>query len=505
MNKSECSLGPWREMLHLQLNSETILAIRREHYRRDFHDFRQKLAKMRKATFKDGWWQRELSVVLTSFLADFYAGKRPKLMIKSPPQHGKSQIVIDFLCWVIGKDPRLKTIFASYSEELGKRANSEIQKMMLHPEWNDIFPETVMGADEEKRKVSKWRAKRNSSLIQFEHFGGEFRNVTTGGPVTGMSLDLGVIDDVLKGRADANSENIRNSKWEWFKNDFFTRFSDSAGMLIIGTNWHVDDPMQRMITAFPDLKIVDYPAIATKDEKHRNKGEALFPEHKSLEFLLERKNIMEEHEWMSLYQQTPTLAGGNKFKSRMLNFCQMPDEFDYTFTISDSSYKEKDTADYSVCGHFGVRDGQLYLNDIWREQIDAADIEVPLAAFIMKHKDYSYRKTLIEPKGHGIYLNQKFTKLGLGVPDEEEVKKFFKDRRLNKVERANNAIPHLSDKQLHININLAQEIKDDIMAEVLQFPSGKHDDIVDVIVDGIKEAFSSEITIWDSLGRELNG
>lgn len=489
----------------LKLNSDTILAIRRELYKRDFHEFRKKLAKMRNLEFKEGWWQRLLSDELMAFYEDFMAGKRPKLMIKSPPQHGKSQIVIDFLLWVIGRNPRLKTIFASYAEDLGKRANSEIQKMMLHPEWNNIFPEAQMGQDEEKRKVHKWRAKRNSSLIQFENFGGEFRNVTTGGPVTGLSLDIGVIDDVLKGRAEANSDSVRKSKWEWFVNDFFTRFSDMAAMLIIGTNWHVDDPMQRMIEKFPDMKVIDFPAIAIKDEEHRKAGDALFPEHKSLEFLLERKSLMESAEWESLYQQNPIISGGNKFKERMFDFIEMPEDFDYTFTVTDSSYVEKDSADYSVSGHFGVKDNEIYLNDLWREQIDAADIEVPLTSFIKKHESYSYRKTLIEPKGHGIYLNQKFKKLGLGIPDDETVKLFFKDRRMGKVERANNAIPHLSDKKLHININLAEDIKDAIKTELLTFPSGKNDDIVDVIVDAIKEAYSSEVTIWDILNKEEHG
>lgn len=493
-------------MSHLNLNSDTILAIRRELYRRDFHDFRKKLAKMRKVQFKEGWWQKQLSVELMKFYQEFLDVKRPKLMIKSPPQHGKSQIVIDFLLWVIGKNPRLKSIFASYSDDLGKRANSEIQKIMLHPEWQDIFPEAQMGADEEKGRVRRWKAKRNSSLIQFEHFGGEFRNVTTGGPVTGLSLDLGVIDDVLKGRGDANSESTRTKKWEWFKNDFFTRFSDDAALLVIGTNWHVDDPMQRMIEKFPDMRVVDFPAIAIKDEEYRKKGEALFPEHKSLPFLLERKKIMTAEEWESLYQQSPILSGGQKFKSSMFHYTTMPEYFDYEFIVVDTAYTDKETSDSTVAGHFGVKDGQLYFNDIWREQIKADEVEVPLGAFILKHQKYELRKTLIEPKGHGIYLNGKFTKEGLGnIPMEEDIKTFFKDRRLNKVERANNAIPNLSDKKLHININIAEDIKDEITKELLQFPNGKHDDIVDVVIDAIKEAFGSESTIWDILRKEANG
>lgn len=491
-----------KKTLHLNLNSDTILAIRREIYKRDFHDFRKKLAKMRNVEFKEGWWQKLISRELMAFLVDFEAGKRPKLMIKSPPQHGKSQIVIDFLLWVSGKNPRLKTIFASYAEDLGKRANSEMQKMMLHPEWSDIFPEVVMGADDEKRKVGRWRAKRNSSLIQFEHFGGEFRNVTTGGPITGLSLDLGVIDDVLKGRQEAQSETVRNSKWEWFVNDFFTRFADHGAMLIIGTNWHVDDPMQRMITKFPSMRVIDFPAIAIKDEEHRAKGEALFPEHKSLEFLLERKGIMTPEEWESLYQQNPILEGGSKFKKRMFELVKMPEEFDFEFIVVDTAYKDDEKNDYQAAGHFGVKDGELYFNDMWREQMNADEVEVPLGAFIQKHQKYTYRKTLIEPKGHGIYLNQKFKKLGLGIPDADDLKEFFKDRRINKVERANNAIPHLSDKKLHINIDMADA--DEVVKELLQFPNGKHDDIVDIVIDAIKEAFGSEVTIFDLIRNGEN-
>lgn len=39
---------------------------------------------------------------------------------------------------------------------------------------------------------------------------------------------------------------------------------------------------------FPEVKILRYPAIAEEDENNRRKGEALFPEHKSLSFLLRR-------------------------------------------------------------------------------------------------------------------------------------------------------------------------------------------------------------------------
>lgn len=101
--------------------------------------------------------------------------------------------------------------------------------------------------------------------------------------------------------------------WEWFTDDFLTRFSDSAGLLMIMTRWHLDDLVGRFIGRFPETKILRYPAIAEEDEKNRRKGEALFPEHKSLQFLMERRAVMTQGGWESEDQQNPIMVGGGMF------------------------------------------------------------------------------------------------------------------------------------------------------------------------------------------------
>lgn len=484
----------------LLINKPTFRAIRQEYYKRDFYEFRKWIAPMKGQKFVDGWWQRKIAEELEQFYRDLKAGLRPKLLIKSPPQHGKSQQIIDVILWFIIKEPSYRNIFASYSDRLGVRANLTIQRVMSHPDWQDTFPDLCLGAKETKNTGDISRPARNREHIEFWPHGGSFRNTTIQGKITGESLDVGFIDDVIKGREDANSLNTRTKSWEWFTDDFFSRFSEHAGFICIGTNWHVDDPMQRMIEAFKDLKVVSYPAIAIVNEAYRSKGEALFPELKSLAFILERKALMTAGNFSALYQQDPQIAGGDKFKDTTFDFVEMPSEFDWEFIIVDTAYTKGKDSDYTVAGHFGMKDMKLYLNDMWREQIEAADVEIPLTAFIKKHEKFELRKVLIEPKGHGIYLNQQLRKKSLGIPDHETLMTFFKDRRLDKVERANNAIPHLSDKKLHINMNLKD--KDDIQSELLQFPNGKHDDIVDVIIDGIKEAYGSEVTIFDLIAGE---
>jgi hypothetical protein len=82
------------------------------------------------------------------------------------------------------------------------------------------------------------------------------------GQITGFGLDFGVIDDPIKGRAEASSLANRDKTWNWLTDDFFSRFSDKAGMVMIGTRWHLDDPIGRWIDRFPETTVLNYPAIA---------------------------------------------------------------------------------------------------------------------------------------------------------------------------------------------------------------------------------------------------
>src|SRR5206468_1615862 len=94
------------------------------------------------------------------------------------------------------------------------------------------------------------------------------------------------------------------------------------GLLMIMTRWHVDDPVGRYIKRFPEAKMLRYPAIAEQDETNRRKGEALFPQHKSLSFLMERKKVMTQAGWESEYQQNPIIPVAASFRSRSCGCCR---------------------------------------------------------------------------------------------------------------------------------------------------------------------------------------
>jgi hypothetical protein len=111
-----------------------------------------------------GWFPRELAIKLQLFYDRLIAGRRPKLVIIAPPQHGKSRGLQDFTGWVAGKAPDIKTIYASFSSDLGTGANAAMQKMLDDPRYAIVFPNTTINKSNVVTQSSK--AKRGSSSIR---------------------------------------------------------------------------------------------------------------------------------------------------------------------------------------------------------------------------------------------------------------------------------------------------------------------------------------------------
>lgn len=271
---------------------------------------------------KRGWWQEVIASELQAFHFRLRAGLRPMLVIESPPQHGKTRQVTEYVSWASGDNPDLKTIYTSYSDDLGVSVNRQLQRIYDQPKYRKVFPGTALSMTNVVSMVG--RAQRNSSMLEYVNHTGFFRNTTIEGQITGQGLGLGLIDDPIKGRAEAQSKRNRDKVWDWLIDDFFTRFAEEAGLIFTMTRWHVDDPVSRFLQRFPEARVVRYPAIATRDEQYRKKGEPLFPEHKSLEFLLERKSAMTIGSWEALYQQNPIVVGGEVFPIEKMTHVPKP-------------------------------------------------------------------------------------------------------------------------------------------------------------------------------------
>jgi len=385
---------------------------KREQARRSFWSFRRYLHRNRKT--KWGWWQREVAGILQSFWEELQSGSRPKCVIQAPPQHGKSVQVVEFLAWIAGKDPDKRVIYASFSERLGVRANLMLQRIYDSVEYKNIFPETSINTSNTVTISSQYL--RNREILEYVGHVGYFRNTTVRGSVTGESLDIGIIDDPIKGREAAGSLTIRDGTWEWLTDDFFTRFSEEAGLLCILTRWHVDDPIGRLIANVPGVKVHSYPAIAVQDDGNRKSGDALFPEHKSVDFLNERKSAMASHSWEALYQQNPTVIGGEIIKGANFGRYSILPPIKFRKIFADTAQKTKERNDYSVfeCWGMGL-DGRIYLIDMIRGKWEAPELKRRAVDFWQKHiadKSSPLRQMAVEDKASGTGLIQEIKRDG---------------------------------------------------------------------------------------------
>lgn len=435
---------------------------------------------------KRGWWQQEIADELQQFYIDLISCKRPKLVIQAPPQHGKSVQIIDFISWLAGKLPEYKTIYTSFSERLGTRANLRLQRIFDSDIYSRIFPDTKLSP-----KGAKLGALRNMDMLEYVGHDGSFRNTTVRGSITGETLDLGIIDDPIRGRADANSITVRDSTWDWFTDDFFTRFSEEAGLLAILTRWHVDDPIGRLLETDKTVKVLSYPAIAIHDEKHRKAGEALFPEHKSLDFLLERKKIMPPANFEALYQQNPFITDGGIFKTEWFKSYRTLPKLKFTVITVDTAQKTKEQNDYSVFALWGQgEDCNAYLIDILRGKWESPDLIKMAKAFWYKHvPTFNIRSMNVEDKVSGTTLIQT-----LSTSTEPVIPIKAVQRNIDKITRANDVAPFIESGRVYLPERA--DWLNDFIVEHAQFPNGAHDDQVDTTSDGLNVIFGKQYPKW---------
>ncbi len=469
----------------------------------NFFAFRQFI---RYGNFIHNFFIHDLCYRLQRFYIQLVNNERPVLLIQAPPQHGKSWCVADYISWIVGLLPRLRIIYATYSDTLGKRCNLAQQRVISSAKYNSIFPGTTLS-------TIKGKAIRTKNHLEFldaegKVTDGQFRNVSAGGGVVGESLDLGIIDDVVKGREQANSPVVSQKIWEWYTDDFGTRFSDKAGLLVIMTRWSVNDIIGRLIEIFKELKVkydlVNYQAEATEDDEHRKVGEPLFPELKSKEFLTLKKKTMLPHSWNSLYQGKPTIVGGNLIKDNWWEWWRtgtsLPIKF--KFITADTAQKEKTKNDWTVfqCWGYG-RDDRIYMLDKLRGKFDAPSLRHEAAIFYNKHN--TPRKFKGDPILRGMYIEDKSSGTGL---IQELKKKRMKvvevKREIDKYTRYEDAGPEIQAGRVVLNTDISDI--GNTTKEGREFPNSEFDDDIDTLFTAVEVAFLNK-KVNSSLRAAMGG
>lgn len=431
-------------------------------------------------------------------------GKIKNLMVFMPPQHGKSEIISrNFPAWAFGQNPDLKIAGCSYSSDLAEQFSRSIQRTIDSAEYQSIFPNTFLNGSNVRTSAKGYL--RNVDLFEMVGHRGFYKAVGVGGSLTGTPVDIAIIDDPVKDANEANSPIFRQRVWDWYNTVLSTRLHNESRQLFIMTRWHEDDLAGRILKAEPqDWVVLAIPAICEKENdgglSSRKVGDALWPSRHSLQKLNKQK-ARAPREFSALYQQHPTIEGGNIVKRDWFPKISLADFRALRFNepmhfYLDTAYnKKKKGQDNDPSGILAAcRIGNyIYLYNamkIWKEMPDLLRF---LPEYMAAHDASSESKLNIEPKANGISVVQMLkesTKLNVKetpTPTED------KEVRLRVVS------PRCECGRV---ILVEGTWNDEFLDEVCGFPAQPHDEFVDILGYAINDLYEEEDDIdYDMLNK----
>jgi predicted phage terminase large subunit-like protein len=431
-------------------------------------------------TYTRSHFSDSVCAALDQFIADVDAGKRPILVLQSPPQTGKSEIVSRKLpAFILGKYPGWRIGAASYSDELANSMAQDVRRILASPEHQRLFP-----APEEREKFAV------SRIGEFSAPGGRgsYLAVGIGAGLTGRALTVGIIDDPTRDQKEALSETIKQSQWNWYQTVFSTRMGEKSGQIVMATSWAQDDLPARILEQFsgnPRLTHLRFPAINSPDEPGYNPDipdGPLCPELRSIKFFLEQKSLCSAYWWAALYQQSPQPLGGNVFKIEGVQHYapkDLPQRFDKVINSWDCTFKDTDGTDFVVGQAWGKVGANSYLLDQMRDRMSFSETVENVIGLRQRWPQTS--EVLIEDKANGPAVIDVLKSQVPGlIAIEPDGSKLARAHAVTWIWEAKNVwtpFPQITPWMKGF------------LGEVLNFPASAHDDQVDSMTQALRKLY----------------
>ncbi|HEX3456627.1 MAG TPA: hypothetical protein VHR97_01615, partial [Candidatus Baltobacteraceae bacterium] len=348
------------------------------------------------------------------------------------------------------------------------------------------------------------------------------------------------IDDPYGGIEDAMNPKYRADVWQWFQINIIPRRKPVLRMIAIMSRWTEDDFIAQLIRLAKSsgwkYRVLDYPALAicpvvgcdtprisivqdektgvndvqigvcthgVRDELGRLPGEALWPKVRNVEFL--KRQILDMSSirmFMALYQGRPQPAGGSTFKQEWFRYFRRNGDFlellsiggdviaryqisqckvfqivdlaaGETQTLRSGVTRTKGKRDFTVIGTFALCPKmELAVLDIHRDdQIDGPD-----QITLMGQLRNKYRAGRIGIEAVAYQWTAVQTAVRAGLP----VVPITRGNESKETRAWTIAARYEMGQVYHFQ---GAPWLDALESELLAFPTGAHDDQVDVLSD----------------------
>lgn len=391
-------------------------------------------------------------------------GEITNLAVFMPPGSAKSTYAsVLFPPWFLQGHQTANVLAASHTTELAEKWGRRVRNLISE---HSVLLGAGLSAD--SQAAGRW------ALAQ----GGEYYAAGVGTGIAGFRANLGIIDDPIRSRQDADSELIRDRVWDWYVNDFSTRLVPGARKILIQTRWHEDDLAGRALQ-YEDWEIVSLPALAIEgDILGRKVGEPLWDDGDygyGLQ-LLELAERTPPRTWSALYQQSPAPDDGDYFRDEWFRSYDLAPALETMSVYGGSDYAvTADGGDYTVHAVVGLDPaGRMYLLDLWRGQASSNEWIEAFCDLVQKWK----------PIGWAEETGQIKSALGPFIDRRQRERRAYVFRqqfptRGDKAIRAQSIRGRMALDGLYVPMNA--KWLPEFKRELLSFPAGKHDDQVDAL------------------------
>lgn len=195
--------------------------------------------------------------VIAEALAGLSPGGGDRVLITTPPQVGKTELAKWGVFWWLAQHPEARVIIGSYGTLLATKRGRSIRKLIqTYGERYGLRLDIGTGA-------------ANDWLLTS---GGGCKSAGVGAGITGEPANFALLDDLVKGRDEADSPTQREKTWNWWSGDLTSRLAPGAPVLLVMTRWHPDDIAGRLLDKEGTLeeggrwKVVAMPAIAVPED-----------------------------------------------------------------------------------------------------------------------------------------------------------------------------------------------------------------------------------------------